>query len=425
MIERIDHARRGALKGLLLAGIALSLPLGASLPAAADDLKGTLSFMAAEYSPKTAPFWQDQVKQFEAAHPGVTVNLEVVGWQQMHDTTAQRIAAGNLPDLVNTATIWLPEWVEADALQEVTPDYVSDAVRNDIVPALLEKGAAYKGKTYGLPIAAGGRGMFVNNKLLTDAGLDPTKPPKTFDELKADALQIKAKTGQFGFAYDAKGVQAFRYFGFFLWNAGGDFFDADGKAAFNSDAGVKALSFLVDLAKSGATPDPTGSAIEDLEPIFLAGRLAMLIDGNYFATNVQTNAKDVAFSVAATPTIDANTPSILWGVTDTLVISKKANPALVKAFIDQIYSTKARTTLDVNEGLIPLLKSQASVSEFANDKVQTAFISMMPTARFDPLNPHYSQMQELVKTAMQQALTGTDPKKALDDAASAFNALAQ
>ena len=47
----------------------------------------------------------------------------------------------------------------------------------------------------------------------------------------------------------------------------------------------------------------------------------------------------------------------------------------------------------------------------------------LPTFRFDPLHPHYSQMQELVKTAMQQALTGTDPKAALDEAATAFNAL--
>ena len=424
MSDKIDMTRRAGLKALLVAGVVLGLASGVARVAMADDLSGTLSFMVAEYSPKTAPFWQEQVKTFEAAHPGVKVNLEVVGWQQMHDTTAQRIAAGNLPDLVNTATIWLPEWVEAGALQEVGPAYVSDAVRNDIVPALLEKGAAYQGKIYGLPIAAGARGMFVNDKLMQEAGLDPAKPPKTFADLKAAALQIKDKTGKFGFGFDAKGVQAFRYFGFFLWNSGGDFFDADGKAAFNSDAGVKALSFLVDLAKSGAIPDPTGTAIEDLEPMFLAGRLAMVIDGNYFATNIKTNASDVSFSVAPTPTLTPDLPSILWGVTDTLVISKKANPALVKAFIDQIYSPAARTTFDINEGLIPLLKSQSSEAEFANDKVQSAFVQMMPNARFDPLNPHYSQMQELVKTAMQQALTGTDPKQALDAAAASFNALA-
>ena len=421
MSANTDRAKRTSLRILLAAGAALALPMSASLPAAAEDLSGTLSFMVAEYSPKTAPFWQDQVKAFEAAHPGVKINLEVVGWQQMHDTTTQRIAAGSLPDLVNTATIWLPEWVEAGAVQEIGPDYVSDAVKNDMVPALLEKGAAYKGKSWGLPIAGAGRGLFYNKKLLAAAGL--SAPPALWDDFKKAVVDIKAKTGQFGYGFDAKGVQAFRYFGFFLWNAGGDFFNADGTAAFNSDAGVKALQFLVDLAKTGATPNPSGSAIEDLEPMFLAGRLAMVADGNYFATNVKQNAKDVDFAVAPIPTSSADVQPVVWGVTDTLIISKKANPALVKAFIDAIYQTKVRTTFDVNEGFLPLLKSQSTAPEFASDPVASAFIKMFPNARFDPLHPNYSQMQELVKTAVQQALGGTDAKAALDEAATAFNAL--
>src|SRR4029079_15440341 len=128
-----------------------------------------------------------------------------------------------------------------------------------------------------------------------DVGLQA--PPATWDEFKKAVVAIKEKTGQFGYGYDGKGVQAFRYFGFFLWNAGGDFFTADGKAAFNSDAGVKALAFLVDLAKTGATPDPSGSGIEALEPMFLAGRLAMIAAGNYFATRVKSDAKDLDFAV--------------------------------------------------------------------------------------------------------------------------------
>jgi multiple sugar transport system substrate-binding protein len=133
--------RRTSLKIMLAAGVALSvLPLSAN--ALAQELSGELSFMVAEYSAKTGPFWQGLVDSFEAANPGVDVKLEVVNWQQMHDTTVQRIAAGAMPDLVNTATIWLPEWVEAGAIREVTPELVSDAVRADIVPALLELGAS-------------------------------------------------------------------------------------------------------------------------------------------------------------------------------------------------------------------------------------------------------------------------------------------
>lgn len=411
--------RRTSLK-ILAASVALGvLPISAH--ALAQDLTGELSFMVAEYSAKTGPYWQGLADSFEAAHPGVDVKLEVVNWQQMHDTTVQRIAAGAMPDLVNTATIWLPEWVSAGAIKEVTPDLISDAVRADIVPSLLELGASYQGKAYGLPIAAAGRGLFYNVDLLKQAGYDA--PPSDWAAFKDAIVKIHQTTGQFGFGYDGKGVQAFRYFGYFLWNNGGDFFNADGTAAFNSDAGVEALAYLVDLANTGAIPAPAGNAIEDLEPMFKAGRLAMLIDGNYFASAVRKDAPDLKLGAAPVPTSGSDVSPVGWGVTDTLVIGNNAEPALVKAFIDHIYTTAARTEFDVAEGLLPLLKSQAALPEFTGDAVTAAFVAQLPSYRFDPLHPNYSQMQELVKTAMQQALTGTDPKAALDEAAAAFNNL--
>ena len=250
--------RRTSLK-ILAAGVALGvLPLASS--ALAQSLSGELTFMVAEYSPKTAPFWEKHVASFEAANPGVDVKLEVVNWQQMHDTTVQRIAAGAMPDLVNTATIWLPEWVDAGGIKEVTPDLISDAVRADIVPSLLELGASYQGKSYGLPIAAAGRGLFFNEDLLKQAGYDAA--PTDWAGLKEAITKIQSTTGQFGFGYDAKGVQAFRYFGYFLWNNGGDFFNADGTAAFNSEAGVEALAYLVELAGTNAIPAPAGNQSE-------------------------------------------------------------------------------------------------------------------------------------------------------------------
>lgn len=408
----------------LLAGTALATLLGAGA-AAAQDLEGELSFMVAEYSPKTAPFWQAQVDAFEAAHPGVDVTLEVIGWQAMHDTTVQRIAADDVPDLINTATIWLPEWVEAGALQPITPALVSDALRADFVPALFEKGALYEGEVWGLPIAAAARAMFYNRALFTAAGLDPETPPATWEELKADAIAIHDASGEFGYGFDAKGVQAFRYFGFFLWNNGGDFFDAEGKAAFNSEAGAEALAFLVDLAGTGATPDPVGTALEDLQPLFESGRLGMLIDGNFLVPRLIANAPDLDYGAALVPVSGLDVPPVTWGVTDTLVIGKDADPAIAKAFIDSIYQTAVRTEFDVNEGLLPVLESQADDPAFTGDPVTAAFVAMMPTARFDPLHPNYSQMQELVKTAIQQALGGTDPKAALDEAAEAFDALVE
>jgi multiple sugar transport system substrate-binding protein len=384
----------------------------------------TLNFMVAEYSAKTAPFWNQTIAGFEKANPGTKVNLQVVGWQQMHDTTTQRIAAGTMPDLLNTAAIWVPEWADAGAIQPVSSTVVPATLQSAFVPTFLTNSATYKGQVWGLPIAGAARGMFYNKDLFTKAGLDPNSPPTTWQALLADAKQIKARTGSYGYAFDAKGVQAFRYFGYFLWNAGGNFFDSSGKAAFNSPQGIQAMQFLVDLAKSGAVPNPVSQQIETLEPLFTAGKVGMLIDGNYLASTIAASGHGMNYGVAQVPVSAPGVSAVTWGVADTLVIGKKANNALVTKFIQYIYQPSVRTTFDTNEGNLPVLKSQATDPAFQDPTTQ-GFIKLMPSARFDPLNPNYSKMQTLITTAMQQAITGAKgAAAALNDAASQFNKLA-
>lgn len=411
----------GTLAGAMaLPGVRVADSLAA---AAARRSSDSITFMVAEYSTKTVPFWKQIVAAFEKANPTMKVDLRSVGWQQAHDTTARMIAANQMPDLLNTATIWLPEWVKANGVQPVTTSVVPLSVQSRFVPSLLKKGAAYEGQIWGLPIAAAARGMFYNKDLYKQAGV--AAPPHTWAQLLTASQTIYKKTGAFGYAFDAKGVQAFRYFGFFLWNAGGDFFTSDGKAMFNSPAGVAALSYLVKLSKTGSVPDATGLQIEDIEPLFLAQRVATLIDGNYLVPQIESQSKKFNYGVAAVPVPKAGMQPVTWSVTDTLVVSKNANLPVASKFIDFIYRPGVRTQFDVQEGFLPLLKSQQNLPAFTKNPAIKQFVDLLPNSRFDPLNPHYSQMQSLVATAMQQALTGAKtPKAALDAAAVAFNKLA-
>jgi len=422
MTQRLIKYPR-VLSALAVAIVALAPCFAGMRPtAAASGPQGQISFMAAEYSSLTLPFWQKTIKDFEAANPGISVKLQMVGWQQMHDTTVRDIASNQLPDLVNTATIWLPEWVGSGAIRTIGPDLLPSKLAADFVPVLLNKGAQYNGKTWGIPLAAATRAMFYNRTLFHQAGI--AGPPKTWDQMYNDTVAIHHKTGMYGYAFDGSGVQAFRYFGFFLWNAGGDFFTSSGKAAFNGPAGVQALTFLAKLVKSGAVPDPTAMTIEDVEPLFQAGRLGMMVDGNYEATLLQGNAPKLSFSAAPVPVSSPAVKPVTWGVTDTLIVSKKANAQLASKFIQYFYSPAVHAKFDINEGNLPLTKSEARLPAFQTPLMQ-AFIKTLPNSRFDPLNPHYAQMQDLLKTAIQQALKGdASPQQALNNAADTFNRLA-
>ena len=83
------------------------------------------------------------------------------------------------------------------------------------------------------------------------AGLDPDKPPATWDDLVKNAKAIAKPDQQiWGHYVGTKPIpwSADQVWIAYLWQAGGSWLSPDEKkAAFNSDAGVEALKFYVDL----------------------------------------------------------------------------------------------------------------------------------------------------------------------------------
>ena len=165
--------------GLAALSVATVLVAGS---AAAQQQK--LSFLAAEYSAATLPFWEKVVADFEAANPDIDVTLEVVGWNTIHDLTAQRIAAGTCP----ISSTRRPSGCRNGSTPERHPaarprSHRSPTLQADFVPALFEKGAAYEGENWGLPIAAAARAILFNKALIEQAGLDPARADRDLGRL--------------------------------------------------------------------------------------------------------------------------------------------------------------------------------------------------------------------------------------------------
>jgi multiple sugar transport system substrate-binding protein len=415
-MAKLNKARVGCL--IATTGI-LSVIIGTA--AQASTPSSTISFEVAEYSTLTVPFWQNVVKNFEAANPTIHIDLTSMGWSQAQNSTVQQIAANDLPDLVNTATIWLPQWVNSGALQPISSSMLAPSTKADILPALYNVASLYKGKIWGLPIAAGTRALFYNKTLFKQAGLNPNDPPTTWAQMYSDALAIKQKTSAYGYAYEVSDQQAFRYFGYLLINDGGSLLTSSGKAAFASPAGVNALSFLVKADKAGLTPDPIANNLVNMETLFKAGKIGMMIDDAYFFAEIPKGSID--YSVAQIPVGVPGVTPVNWGVTDVLVVSKNADAAALKPFLDYIYQTKIQGKFDENEGFTPLETSEVSLPAF-NNPFDKLFVKMTEVSRFDPFSPDFSQLQVLLKTAEQEALLGkATPAAALATAASQFNAL--
>ncbi|MBB5752294.1 ABC transporter substrate-binding protein [Prosthecomicrobium pneumaticum] len=149
--------------------------------------------------PVTAPYYEKVKADFEAAHPGVTVNYVMQPHDQYYTLLGTAIAASRGPDLVlvhggSQAKERVGAFVKLD-------EAIAD-IRNDVVGWGEFADAA--GAVYAVPLSIQGFMVYYNKDLYTKAGLDPEKAPATWAELEANCAAIKEKAGVACFALGNK-----------------------------------------------------------------------------------------------------------------------------------------------------------------------------------------------------------------------------
>src|SRR5262249_36305772 len=105
------------------------------------------------------------------------------------------------------------------------------------------------GKLYAIPYSAYTMGLVINKNLFKQAGLDPTKPPTTWQDVAADAKKIAALGADIaGYEEYSAGNTGGWHFTAELYSRGGQMVSDDGKAAnFNNDIGKAVLQNLHDM----------------------------------------------------------------------------------------------------------------------------------------------------------------------------------
>ncbi|WP_159712008.1 ABC transporter substrate-binding protein [Geminicoccus flavidas] len=155
-------------------------------PSQAQDV--TLEFVVWNYSLETI---QDNIRQFEAANPGIKVNLTDYTWPDYQDSLILRIRGNTPTDVVYGGQDWLPAWGSAGfiaPLEDVAPKEEIEALAADIA-GFARTDVTYDGKIYGLPYYADTISFIYNKKILADAGIPV---PTTWEEVTAAAEKLKA-----------------------------------------------------------------------------------------------------------------------------------------------------------------------------------------------------------------------------------------
>ncbi|GJM71512.1 hypothetical protein HMSSN036_37280 [Paenibacillus macerans] len=154
----------------------------------------TLQFWTIALQPTFNDYFHELISRYEKENPHVTID-----WQDFpFDTVSQKlltsIASGKSPDVVNLNTEFASQIGSKGALADLE-EYLTPEEKAAYFEGIFSS-TVLDGHAYALPWYTGTEVLFMNTKLLKEAGLDPSKPPQSREELADWARQIKAKTGK-------------------------------------------------------------------------------------------------------------------------------------------------------------------------------------------------------------------------------------
>lgn len=385
-----------------------------------EAAKPEVTMFWALYDGLTEDYRMDLQTSFMDENPGIALDIVPVPWDQMYDKMTTSLAGGTPPELSVIGTRWILELMDMDAVVPME-DYVSAATINNIFDGTKE--AVINGKLMGLPIAAGARIMTINNDITT-------KVPATMEELRDEAIRIANTTDKYGLIMPGKKHTELTDFAYYLFAAGGDFFEMNadgsyGKSAVNSAAGVKALEFMVDLASMDGVVPPGYLSQTRMEahPIFYSGQAGYVMIGAWVVSAMEQAGSSFDYSFAQIPGFEGSSAAPLV-ITDSIAMFKDTDAKEeAGTFIDFFYQDAWKAQFDELVGFPPVTKSAAKLPQFQSELYQ-ALNEAAAIAKPWPLMAGFAEITDIIWDAVSLAYLGEkSPKKALDDAAAEIDDL--
>ncbi|HEX8940451.1 MAG TPA: extracellular solute-binding protein [Candidatus Limnocylindrales bacterium] len=284
--------RSGNLKGRFVALVATAAvvvgacssgasttPTGAASQAAGASgaqLSGSITFLEKWPDPNYAPYFQQVVKAYTAAHPNVKIDLQAVGDQPIKDKLRVLAASKQMPDIYfSWAGDFTKKFVRGGLAADLSQYLKGTDWGNSFVPAALQA-FTYDGKTYGVPIDLDAKFFVYNTKIFQDNGLSV---PKTMADLLSTCDTLKSKGIQpiaFGNQYGWPAIHYMTQLNAYTVapaTLAQDYEPATG--AFTDPGYKQALTTLQDLNSHCLTQKANGLSHESAQATFMSGKAAM------------------------------------------------------------------------------------------------------------------------------------------------------
>jgi len=351
------------------------------------------------------------IDKFNSEHKNIVVKDVPQEWAAIASKMPLAIKAGKGPDVAVLHGDDLATYAAQNLLLK------SDSIvkglgysASDFPKGVFDKGN-YKGAQYAVPWSVTPLGLYVNKTVAAQGGTTTVPTDQASYTASLEALKGAGVQGEWVDSYVFTGTFELESL---IWQFGGDLFNKDvTEATFNSEAGVKALTWMTDLVKNGYSP--SNVAQDGNIKGLIAGQTAYNWNGVWQTTN--TAFADLSWEAAPVPQI--GTEKAVWSSSTHWVFpankgQDKNKTAAAATFVKWMNDNSAGWA---ETGELPadntVRNDPSLLTTYPNLK---PFMDELEYAHYETVSPGISEATATITTALSEALTGKkSPKEALDD----------
>jgi sn-glycerol 3-phosphate transport system substrate-binding protein len=313
---------------------------------------------------------------FNSSQTKVKVSLvNQIDYVQTFNKYKAGLASGDLPDIVQLQDTDQQQMIDTGTVLPAATCATADKYSfSDFLPRVISY-YTVQGTQYAMPFNVSGPVFYYNKKAFTKAGLDPTKPPATLADVRADAVKLKAAgvSAPFGLKTEPGYFEQWRALAGKLYvNQSNGRKGRATKTVFVDATGRQIFSWMSGMVKDGlaTTNADLGTGSFDNLLGIRSGSHAMAVDtsaalGTISSVLAAGNDPDIDLGVSPMPAPSAGVKGGVLVSGGAMYMVNKSSPAKQAAaweylkFLDQPDSL---TTWAIGTGYLPIRKSSASSS---------------------------------------------------------------
>jgi multiple sugar transport system substrate-binding protein len=346
-------------------------------------------------------------KQFEAAHPGVTVKRQYVPFANLNTKLLTQAAGHNLPNLLAVDNPFVSTMISTG--QVVALSDLKGFSKKGYYPAIINEGLS-NGKYYSLPVAGANSIALIYNIAMLKAA--HVSPPKTWAQLRSAAKALTTSDHR-GIALTCEAAEDTTWqWEPFFWSNGGKFTFENIASA----PGVQALGLWKQLIDDGSASKAclNWSQTPAASSQFIAGKAAMMVNGpwNFSALNEGHMFYGKQFGIVPVPTRVAGKHVIVPLGGEDWMVSKSGDSEtqqLAFEYIQGMQTPAMSLKLAKLFGYLPpkIAVAKTYVKQVGPSWSVYANQTLFAHPRTLGLGVKYPKISQAVWTAIQAALSGS------------------